>query len=60
MKVKEVIYKNNYIKPEIRVINLDNAISLWLMSENSIPNAPPWGGKNEKVYYTDPFKIERA
>ena len=60
MEAKKISNKHNYFKPEIKEINLDKNITLWLMSQNSIPDAPPWGSENDIIHYNDPYKTERG
>jgi len=50
--------KKPYKKPIITMQQVDNNITLVLMSENTIPDSPPWADNNAKQ--TDPYKIDKA
>jgi len=46
-----------YTKPQIKKVSLDNVTSLYMMSENTIPD-PPWVSDVKKN--NDPYKTNQA
>jgi len=57
--MKKTILKErkSYEKPVVRKVKLDSDISLWLMSEGTIPD-PPW--VNETKSRPNPYKTDKA
>lgn len=53
------IKKNPYIKPKSTKINVDNSVSIHMISEGTIPDNPPWAMKNTGTP-ENPFKINNA
>jgi len=50
--------KKPYQKPVIKKLRIDKEISLQLMSENTIPDAPPWAQNTNRV--DNPYKTDLA
>lgn len=57
MKQETSSKKRMYSRPVVRKINLDNVVSLYMMSEGTIPD-PPW--VENKTGKTDPYKTDKA
>ncbi len=58
MKQHKNIQKKIYQKPEIKKVNLDNMSTLYMVSEHTIPDSPPWvyNASDKK----DPYRNQKA
>ncbi len=55
------IHKKPYQKPEILKINIDNKASIQMLSENGIPDSPPWDSGSINISKkNEPFKTYKA
>jgi len=54
------IKRKKYNKPEIFKIVIDNKTSIHMLSENGIPDGPPWDEGSIQNKKAEPYKIHKA